>query len=590
MPTDTRTLLFIHGVRNDDPNAEWRGALDAALRREGTATLAERGYVIAGPTYLRELEARSQPKTAEPELTYRKMSDQAYVRTAREYWAALADLQQFGLQDVEAERGPLGDIPAPDPAARAVMRQRFKDAEAYCASADRRHAILHRILREVPGRGDLVIVAHSLGSVVAADLIYYLPTSVRLRLLITLGSPLALRPLRAHLNRRRSGFPFEVIGPWINLVGTGDLVTGFRGISRHFPEALDVFVNTGWKPGPAHTSGAYLEQTVVARALAWLDGRSAARSTDRADRSDVPPDGPVLSVLVGAQYALRLDQQLVPGDVQRRFAGARELAMRDVPTRLREAGHVHPALDRLLLDNSDLLKGNAPASAVGLLLSAWTLDPIGPFEIRISEEQRRKALERLAGDLGFPRTWATTVIDIDKSARSAHGSKLSLPRAAMAIAGAAAIVAAPMLVLVAAPAGLAGGAAIVAGLAALGPGGMIGGLGIVGLLGGAGGAVTARALIAGTAAQVEETVIRLQALALAQRALEVAPPAYAEWFALVSMRSAIEQDLAQLRLFSDEAAPGIKELERKLRSVERALEWFEEHDLNPSGLAPGDGA
>src|SRR5690242_5977189 len=125
----------------------------------------------------------------------------------------------------------------------------------------------------------------------------------------------------------------------------------------------------------------------------------------------------------------------------------------------------------------------------------------------------------------------------------------------MAIAGAAAIVAAPMLVLVVAPAGLAGGAAIVAGLGPLGPGGVIGGLGIVGLLGGAGGAVTARALIAGTAAQVEETVIRLQALALAQRALEVAPPAYAEWFALVSMRSAIEQDLAQLRLFSDEAAP-----------------------------------
>ena len=122
MPTDTRTLLFIHGVRNDDPNAEWRGALDAALRREGTATLAQRGYEIVGPTYLRELEARSHPTTAEPELTYRKMSDQAYVRTAGEYWAALTDLQQFGLQDIEAERGPLGDIPAPDPAARQPTR------------------------------------------------------------------------------------------------------------------------------------------------------------------------------------------------------------------------------------------------------------------------------------------------------------------------------------------------------------------------------------------------------------------------------------------------------------------------------------
>ena len=125
-----------------------------------------------------------------------------------------------------------------------MLRQRFKDAEAYRSSSDRRHAIFHRLLRELPEGGDLVIIAHSLGSVVAADLIYYLPEQFRLRMLVTLGSPLALSPLRDHLNRRRHRFAFEILGPWINLAGTGDLVTGFRGISSHFPEALDVFVDT----------------------------------------------------------------------------------------------------------------------------------------------------------------------------------------------------------------------------------------------------------------------------------------------------------------------------------------------------------
>jgi hypothetical protein len=586
MSSKARTLLFIHGIRHDDPNAEWHDALDTALRREGTPTLAERGYRIVGPSYLRDLEAPSPPPTEAPPMTYRGASEREYVAAAGEYWSALADLQRCGLRDIDIEPGPLGDIPAPGPATKVMMRQRFKDAEAYRASADRRHAILHRILRELPDSGELVIVAHSLGSVVAADLIYHLPEQLRLRMLVTLGSPLALRPLREHLNRRENRFPFEIIGPWINVAGTGDLVTGFRGISSFFPEALDVFVDTGWQPGPAHASRAYLEQTVVARALEWLDRTDGerARAGDRVP--DVALDAPVLSVAVGAQYALRLEQQQDAGNTRRRFAHARELAMRDVPARLDDAGHRHPILTRLMLDNGALLERRAtPDATVGLLLSAWTLNPINPFEIKLSEEQRRKALERLAGDLGVPAEWARRVVESDKSARAAHGSRWSLARAAMLVVGAAAIAAAPMLVLAAAPADLAGAAAIAAGLAALGPGGMVGGLGIVGLLGGAGGAVTARALIAGTAAEVEETVIRLQAQALAQRDLQVAPSGYPEWFALVSMEDAIGEDLARLRPFSDDGAPKIKELERKLRSVERALEWFKAHDLSPHGLA-----
>jgi hypothetical protein len=589
MSLNARTLLFIHGIRNDDPNAEWRNALDAALRREGTSTLAERGYEIVGPSYLRDLETQSHRRTEEPWMTYREASDSEYLRAAGKYWSSLADLQRCGLRDIDIDRGPLGDIPTPEPATKAMMRQRFKDAEAYRSSADRRHAIFHRLLRELPDSGDLVIIAHSLGSVVAADLIYYLPEQLRLRMLVTLGSPLALSPLRDHLNRRRHRFPFEILGPWINVAGTGDLVTGFRGISSHFPEALDVFVDTGWQPGAAHASRAYLEQTVVARALEWLDRTDETSTHDGDGLADVALDGPVLSVAVGAQYALRLEQQQDAGETRRRFAQARELALRDIPARLGEAGHHHPILKRLMLDNAAFLKGRAtPDVTVGLLLSAWTLNPVNPFEIKLCDEQRRNALERLAGDLGVPDEWAKKVVQTEKSARGPHGSTWSLGRAVMLVAGAAAIVAAPMLVLVAAPAGLAGSAAIVAGLAALGPGGMIGGLGIVGLLGSAGGVVTARALISGTAAQVEETVIHLQALALAQRDLHVAPAGYPEWFALVSMEDAIGEDLSRLRPFSDEGAPGIRELERKLRSVERALRWFEEQDLRPHGLPGGE--
>ena len=57
----SKVLLFIHGVRNDDRDANWRQALDDALLREGTESLEARGYRVIAPTYLAELEAERVP-------------------------------------------------------------------------------------------------------------------------------------------------------------------------------------------------------------------------------------------------------------------------------------------------------------------------------------------------------------------------------------------------------------------------------------------------------------------------------------------------------------------------------------------------
>src|SRR3954468_903148 len=137
-----------------------------------------------------------------------------------------------------------------------------------------------------------------------------------------------------------------------------------------------------------------------------------------------------------------------------------------------------------------------------MLLSAWTSNPIRPYEIELDDELRAKALDQLALDLGLPGVWPRVVRECDADARGAHRGGWGLGRAAVAVGGVAAVAVAPALVLAAAPAGMAGGAAIVGGLAALGPGGMLGGVGIVSLVGGAGGAVAARALTAGSAAEV----------------------------------------------------------------------------------------
>ena len=51
-----RVLFFIHGIGNDDPEKTWLAALDRALRREGTETLAARGYRVVAPSYRANLK------------------------------------------------------------------------------------------------------------------------------------------------------------------------------------------------------------------------------------------------------------------------------------------------------------------------------------------------------------------------------------------------------------------------------------------------------------------------------------------------------------------------------------------------------
>lgn len=316
--------------------------------------------------------------------------------------------------------------------------------------------------------------------------------------------------------------------------------------------------------------------------------RNGRRSPDSRALPEVAWQERDLSVLAGAQYALRIEQAQEAGERRVRFGQARHLVTQELATKLHDAGFKDGIADRLHRDNADLLQGRfSPPKAAAVLLAAHLMNPVAPYEIALDGKARDHALTALAADLGFPSTWAETVIRAEDAARAVHDARWSWRRAAVAVAGIAVIAALPALVLAAAPAGLAGGAAIVAGLAALGPGGMLGGLAIVGLLGGAGGAATAHALTAGTAAQVEENVIYLQSLALAKRHLEYDDGSRPEWYALVGMEDAVAETLARSRLVSDDGAPGVKENERKLKSITRALEWMRDQELGPPAIQAG---
>ena len=217
-------------------------------------------------------------------------------------------------------------------------------------------------------------------------------------MLITLGSPLAIERLRKHLARRRQRFPYEVVGTWIDLCGTGDFVTGFRGL-RRFAEALDVFVDTGsgLEPRAAHAATTYLDRPATARALEWLDRRHEAQAPMGPEITrprSVPRRGPRVR---GRRSSIRPSARA--GDAAGRPAVAVRPGTRvrhgGVGRKARRAGHSHPILTRLAYDNAVYLKKRlSPGLAVNTLLTAWTMNTVAPFEMRIDEDVRVKALTR----------------------------------------------------------------------------------------------------------------------------------------------------------------------------------------------------
>jgi hypothetical protein len=111
---------------------------------------------------------------------------------------------------------------------------RYLDDEA------RRAAVLHRagsmILRAPRPR---VVIAHSLGSVVAWDLLA--DPRICVDLLITLGSPLG----HAALEVQSAYFPYHRVGAWLNVVHLLDPVPAGRGLHDSFPAAIDAFLAPG---------------------------------------------------------------------------------------------------------------------------------------------------------------------------------------------------------------------------------------------------------------------------------------------------------------------------------------------------------
>ncbi|MER5636717.1 hypothetical protein ABT095_07175 [Kitasatospora sp. NPDC002227] len=143
-----------------------------------------------------------------------------------------------------------------------------RETAAYTSLPERRRAVRELLADTIRTHRPRVVVAHSLGSVVAYETLHAFP-ELEVELLVTLGSPLGLPALFRQLEPGpldgRGARPAGV-GRWVNIADAGDLVALPPELGGLFPVDSHGRTDIGfWDP---HTLGGYLANGLTGAAIA----------------------------------------------------------------------------------------------------------------------------------------------------------------------------------------------------------------------------------------------------------------------------------------------------------------------------------
>lgn len=590
---DRPILLFLHGVGTKQ-NDDWKGALEGALVTLGYPGL-DAARVIA-PKYPHSLQG-SDDNDPLPELTVNTQSGDAARQNRRAFERRMAAVEVMLGRNNRGDGWFGGDAVVDAVVTTPLV---FARAKHYISNRQIRAQVLSRVLRRLPESGRLVIVGHSLGSVIAADLVRRLPRDLKVVGMVTVGSPLA-HP-RFDVDKLRSTLkePPTNLDWWVNFWNAADPVTTHRGVSSIFPWMIDHRIQTDLGPH-VHDAGTYLINEDVANAIGFALFGSRSKELVVQDRGvDIRLDYAETLAVMALRYGY-LTKSLLEDDQQDRYAGALRQVQASTVELIRKRNDLQgrpmpAAIARLAVDLSDP-ESEAPEptsishlskeDAVVPLVTLATANILRPFEIAVPKDTQRNAMANLTLGMGLGSQLGKDVVQAGERAQKvlAGTGKSWLKWAAIGLGAAALIAATGGLVLAAAP-GLVGAAAITSALAAFGPGGMIGGLLTAGTLLSAGGGSIAVGLASpGTSADTVEAVVGSQLTAAILRELQGIEQDPTAWSNLVETRIEVQRQQARLRPLCDESAPVLKELERKLTAIDRALDHLRAHNLVPGDTA-----
>lgn len=599
------SLLYLHGVGQSVHTDQWFHALDGSLGDLGVDLPPLGSDRILVPTYDDMLISGEAKRTDEPPRTVAFTGSATELLALRARWTRdqtrlVNDLPEYTGSGLKGWGQSL------DPTTNAALKRAnrdFEQARRYLTDPALRAAVLHRVLTSIGECRDLVVIAHSLGSVVAIDLMNHLPPGVRIRRLVSVGSPAGTQGFHRSGPQRlleAKNFPFHQVDSWINVFSPLDPITFGRGLAGLFPAASDVRIDL---PRWEHAAAVYLAHPVLARVVA-----EAVRPVVVGAAGTGP--GTDLETKLDQDEAIALDQLVFATLVRERLGQGSERherfaqALTDVAAQVGQQLSEQRRRDRRPIPQP--IRAAAAGDLTGLAITERPLDeqllfavvagtnnPIAPYEIAAAKETDA-AVRDLWVALGHPVSHAERVSRALREAGKVFDPSGTWKWVALGAAGLALMAVPPVGIAVGAvggavgtagvAGGVASGAAFTAGLAAFGPGGAIGGMALAsGLIGLGSMSVAASVRLPGTLTldQLQTHLVRYLAFARGHQLLGLPGAPLEVWFTIAQWYDETSAEVTDLALHSDENAAGVKAARAKLDLLRTSLAWLTELGLSP---------
>ncbi|MER6789123.1 serine protease [Streptomyces sp. NPDC000658] len=294
-----RSIVFLHGrsQQGKHPEAlrrEWTAGLNQGLTRAGMATVepADVWYpyygdrlagllgaetALSGVALLDETGVPSAAETAERFAAESPRNAQVYERLLLEAAVAAGMPEDAAVQEesvgalegldsvVGTFRRALGWLAAGSDVDEWTIAMVFRDVSRYLCDTGVRDAVLDTVLDTMPDTQELVLVTHSLGTVVGVDLLGRLPDGIDRVVLVTLGSPLGLDAVNGRLLAGEPHRP-QKVNQWVNAWCPTDAVAiGCPLRDPRWGSLVQPAVTNA--QGRAHNIAEYLAHTDVARPI-----------------------------------------------------------------------------------------------------------------------------------------------------------------------------------------------------------------------------------------------------------------------------------------------------------------------------------
>ncbi|WP_282692705.1 serine protease [Streptomyces sp. CC208A] len=289
-----RHLVFLHGRSQqgkvpEDLRRDWSAGLNHGLTRAGLTPIdpADVWFPFYGDTLVPGVPHQEAVPRPYVEMTAAGLVAEACAPAGPArgtYEQLIADAaanagmprddelatERFGGSVVGALQRQLSWLAAKTDVDEWVIATSLRDVAAYLDDPEVRDAVLDAVLASVPTSGELVLVTHSLGTVVGMDLITRLAAEVDIAVLVTAGSPLGLDAVYRRLLVGGPKRP-ERVARWVNAWCPTDAVAIGCPLGRSWKgELTDLAVANA--RDRAHHIEEYLTHPEVAAAIGNIIG------------------------------------------------------------------------------------------------------------------------------------------------------------------------------------------------------------------------------------------------------------------------------------------------------------------------------